>query len=231
MIRAVLFDLDGTLRHNQPSGLDAFFEYAAEQNLAVCNEVQRAVSRWAHAYWAHSPQDVVQHSAMPDFWLTYVQGLLASAGIEDPGGAYALAIEKAFVERYRPRTVVPGESHTVLNALRAGGYTLGLVSNRNDDLAAIVERDQIGSYFHFLLTAGQAGVWKPDPRIFLQACELAGAAPHECVYIGDNLYADVLGAEAAGMLPILLDPAGVFPDASCMRIAQLGDLVTVVQSL
>ena len=50
--------------------------------------------------------------------------------------------------------------------------------------------------------SGDFGIKKPDPRLFLKACELAGAKPEECVYVGDIFYRDVLGSWRAGMKPV-----------------------------
>ena len=228
MIRAVLFDLDGTLKFSRPSGLEAFLQFCAELGLTLCAEAQRSVERWTHAYWAGKHNGYAK--AAPDpvaFWLNYTRGMLTAAGVQDTL-TYTPAIVRAFNERYHSEPYVPAEAHAVLRALREKGYTLGLVSNREEDLAPVAAELGLGDYFHFTLSGGQANSWKPDAHIFLLACEMAQAASHECLYVGDNYYADVLGAMAAGLVPILLDPCGLFPEAACVRIAHLDNLLPVV---
>jgi len=227
MIRAVLFDLDGTLKFSRPSGLEAFVQFSAELGLTLCAEAQRNVERWTHAYWAGKHSGYAKAAPDPEaFWLNYTRGMLTAAGVEDTF-TYTPAIVRAFNERYHSEPYIPAEAHTVLRALREKEYTLGLVSNREGDLAPLAGELGLGDYFHFTLSGGQADSWKPDARIFLLACEMAQAASRECLYVGDNYYADVLGAQAAGLVPVLLDPHGIFPDATCVRIVCLGDLLSV----
>ena len=228
-IRAILFDLDGTLRFSRPSGLEAFVQFSAELGLTLCAKAQRKVERWTHAYWTGKHSGYAK--AVPDpeaFWLDYTRSMLAAAGVEDAALVYTPAIVCAFSERYHSEPYIPAQVHTVLRALRENRYTLGLVSNREGDLTPLAAELGLEDYFHFTLSGGQANSWKPDARIFLLACEMAQAVPDQCVYVGDNYYADVLGARGARLVPILLDPRQVFPEAECIRIACLSDLLSVV---
>jgi putative hydrolase of the HAD superfamily len=228
MIVAILFDLDGTLRLNRPSGLEAFIEFASELGLTLGAEARHAVERWTHAYWSGKHSGFIATLDDPAaFWRAYTQGMLTAAGIEDTD-AYTHAIVRAFGERYHAESYIPDEAHTLLRALREDGYTLGLVSNRADDLAAVAADTGLSDYFHFTLSGGQANSWKPDARIFVRACGMANAVPSECVYVGDNFYADAQGAQAAGLVPILLDPRDAFPDVECVRITHLSDLLSVI---
>jgi putative hydrolase of the HAD superfamily len=59
-----------------------------------------------------------------------------------------------------------------------------------------------------IVSSAEVGLHKPDPRIFELACERVGVAPHEAVHVGDHHYADVLGASAVGMTPVLIDRQG-----------------------
>ena len=109
--------------------------------------------------------------------------------------------------------------------LREAGFTLGLVSNRDEPLTGVAIELGIIEHFNFTLAAGQVDSWKPDAAIFRHALRLGGdAAPGEAVYIGDNYYADVVGARGAGLQAVLLDPEGIFPDAECPVIHSLKEL-------
>ena len=44
------------------------------------------------------------------------------------------------------------------------------------------------------------------------------------MYVGDNYFADVIGARRAGLRPVLYDPRGIYPDASCEVIASFDGL-------
>ena len=74
-------------------------------------------------------------------------------------------------------------------------YTLAAVSNGN----ASVMTMSLGRHFDFSLSAREAGVMKPEPGIFRQACERAGVLPGETLHVGDDLHCDVIGALDAGL--------------------------------
>lgn len=52
--------------------------------------------------------------------------------------------------------------------------------------------------FKFVLASSEVGVKKPSERFFLTGCKYACISPSECMYIGDNFYADVYGSYKAG---------------------------------
>ena len=68
----------------------------------------------------------------------------------------------------------------------------------------------------------------PTREIFDRALKITGVLPEETVYIGDNYYADILGAKKAGIQPILLDPKSIFPEATCTVIRTIRDLGTLL---
>ena len=143
----------------------------------------------------------------------------------------AARVSALFRARYQPRHHIPDDVRPTLTQLRQAGYTVGLVSNRTDPLEALVAELGLTGAFDFTLSAGQAGSWKPEPGIFQAAVRRAGCGPSQAVYVGDNYYADVLGARAAGLTPILIDPDGVFPDPGCVVIATLAELEATLAAL
>ena len=76
--------------------------------------------------------------------------------------------------------------------------------------------------------AAEVDAWKPDPRIFNRALELTASDPEKVIYVGDNFFADVVGAKNAGLQPVLLDEDGIFPDAGCLVIGRLGELIDLL---
>ncbi|MCK6539683.1 MAG: hypothetical protein L6Q26_06460, partial [Anaerolineales bacterium] len=54
-IKAIFFDLDGTLRHSVPAGGDVFNEYVIALGLRLNEEDRLRAARWEHLYWANSP--------------------------------------------------------------------------------------------------------------------------------------------------------------------------------
>lgn len=77
----------------------------------------------------------------------------------------------------------------------AARFPIVAVSNGNTQL----ERVGLQQHFRAALSAGQFGIGKPDPRIFLAAAEAAGVPPQAVLHVGDDAELDVLGAHAVGM--------------------------------
>jgi putative hydrolase of the HAD superfamily len=234
-IQAVLFDLDGTLRHNQPAGHTTLLEFLKELGHDIEPERIAESHRWVHRYWSVAPEraaDLAEFGGeTPQFWERQSARQLEVLGVQGDLPALAAQIGKLFDERYRPTHHVPDDVMPTLRRLHALGYKVGLVSNRDEPLEAIVAELGLADFFVFTLSAGQAQSWKPDPAIFTQALALAGCPPETTVYVGDNYYADVEGARAAGLHPILIDPDGIFPEAACPVIRSLGELEAALARL
>ncbi|MBU6280828.1 HAD family hydrolase [bacterium] len=113
-----------------------------------------------------------------------------------------------FAEQFRNRArdfrLCEGVVET-LEALRARGLHLGIVSNIDDaDLYHLVDLGGLRPHFDSLLSSEAAGSCKPDPRIFDVALERAGCAPGEALFVGDTISQDVAGANRRGMRSVLL---------------------------
>ena len=89
-------------------------------------------------------------------------------------------------------------------ALRA---ELGIGTNMTLDWQ-LVKLEKLGllSYFSFVVSSEEAGVEKPHPGLFALCAEKAGVSPEECLFVGDSLKGDVLGAEKAGMRALWYAP-------------------------
>ena len=232
-ITTVLFDLDGTLRHNHPNGYDIFIGFLQELGFALSPEQIHAGHRWTHYYWSIAPEmhaDMREYGGEgPGFWRRYTERQLKSLGIDGDLPTLAAQISALFDERYAPIHQVPDDVIPTLLRLKELGYTVGLVSNRLEPLETLVTELGLADFFVFTLSAGQAGSWKPEPDIFHKAVEMAGCRPEQTVYVGDNYYADVEGALAAGLHPVLIDPHGLFPEAVCPVIRSLGELEAALE--
>ncbi len=109
----------------------------------------------------------------------------------------------------------------------------GVISNGN----SVSQRDKLGRLgpegrFDPVLISGDIDAPKPDPRIFAEACRLAGREPAECLYVGDRPETDALGAHQAGLTGVWVNrkgkpgrPKGV------TEIASLEELPDLVASL
>ena len=233
--RAVLFDFGGTL-----------YDYACM--LRGDGECLMALAGWAGIEADESEVRRAQREAMRRTFRAYLgrrfymhrdmfrdaaSGMLESFGVTP---------EQAHLERYRQMqwdlhrrdfTLRDGVVET-LQALRARGLHIGMVSNiDNDQLDHLIEVAGLRDLFDSLLTSESAGSCKPDPAIFDEALRRAGCAAHEALFVGDTLAQDVAGAKRAGMRSVLIwhrddkpPPLdGIEPDHVIRAIPDLLDLI------
>src|SRR5687767_11305088 len=89
---------------------------------------------------------------------------------------------------------VPTDAPAALDSLRKGGFVLGVISNTDETLVALLERKGLAPWFRVVVSSTAARSAKPDARIFRHALSLAGVAPENAWHVGDDLIADGLGA-------------------------------------
>jgi FMN phosphatase YigB (HAD superfamily) len=233
-IKAILFDFDGTLRHHLPTGGEVFTNYVAGLGLPISADDRLRAARWEHFYFANSPEIQADHKKFDGegeaFWFNFSSRRLVALGcppsLVDEFGPKASAYMQ---EAYQPEVRVPEAVHTVLPELKSSGYVLGVVSNRDDPYQDEIDEMGMGGYFNFSLAAGEVQSWKPEPGIFYAALERAGSSADQTLYIGDNYFADVVGARRAGLRPVLYDPRGIFPEPGCPVIASFEDLIDLIK--
>lgn len=228
-VETIIFDLDGTLRHNRPTFLQGFQE--AVRRLAPSpNPAQwRTAVRWLHYYWAQSPdlsRDRLRFAdQQEEFWTNHARRHLLAYGYSPSQAAlFAPQIQRYMAEEYQAENYVPPEVPESLALLRSRGYRIVLLSNRSAPCDEELQEIDLLKYFDFTLVAGEVNAWKPDPRIFHEALQRAASRPERTLYVGDNYFADVVGSRRAGIRPVLLDPEGIFVEADCMVIHSIGDL-------
>lgn len=233
-IQTILFDLDGTLRDNHPPSHQVFFDHAVSLGLQDSPEGRRRALRWAHAYWADSDElsaDLATFGGGSEaFWLNYSRRQLAAFGCP-PKQAQALApaVVQHMAESYDPDDIIPEDVPETLQTLKGAGFTLGVVSNRSEAFGEYLAQVGLAVYVDFSLSAGEANSWKPDPGIFIQALRLASCQPEQAIYVGDNYYADVVGAGRVGIRPVLIDPQQVFPAPGCTVIHTLNEVLQLLE--
>jgi len=190
LIRAVLFDLDGTLYDRDDLVLqlarDQYREF--RKQLGEVDEpefVARLLELDAHGY-----------GDRPRVYPT----LAADFGLSDVA---IQQMEARFWESYDRGGRPTDDTVEALTTLRDRGIKLGVVSNgrvhrQTAKLAAL----GIDRFFDVVLISDGEGVGKPDPRIFHRGVDRCGVVSSEAMYVGDNPQVDVAGARSAGLVPV-----------------------------
>jgi putative hydrolase of the HAD superfamily len=117
------------------------------------------------------------------------------------------------------------EALAAIGRVRAAGLVAGVISNSNGSVRSILEATGLAAYLDFIIDSSTVGVEKPDPRIFRLGLREAGVEAAEAVYVGDLYSVDVLGARAAGLEAILLDPRGFWAPRDCPLARGLAEAV------
>jgi putative hydrolase of the HAD superfamily len=146
----------------------------------------------------------------------YLELVLDGAGVTDSPTVHAMTEwRQGYNLPVGIFNVLEPAAPAALAAARAAGLATGVISNSNGTIASLLESLGLLPYLDFVLDSAVVGVEKPDPRIFGMALERAGIGPSEAVFVGDLYSIDVLGARAAGLSAILLDPGSCWGDRDC----------------
>jgi putative hydrolase of the HAD superfamily len=155
----------------------------------------------------------------------YFNLVLAHAGVpRNTATDDALAELRAYHARHNLWESVPAEVVPTLGRLRQMQLRLVVVSNANGTLKHHLVRLGMSHLFDHVFDSHEEGVEKPDPRFFELALERSGAPPETTIHVGDLYEVDVLGARAAGLDAVLVDPADLYPEVDCPRVASLSEL-------
>lgn len=232
--KAIFFDLDGTLLFGDPDIWTLHADFAREFGLPVSEDATRHAERFAHHYFSgfNYKDDHDRLGGGPAWRLYYLQRCLNvmtgnQVPVDDLADAARFVLRR---EHETPRTrEVPPPMRNALDRLLADGYTLGLVTNRSDDeMGEVFDPHGIHHYFAFIVTSSHADAPKPYRGMFDLALAKAGCTAAQAMHVGDNPYADVAGAQGAGIDAVLYDPKRLFPEADCHVITDFAQLLDYI---
>jgi HAD superfamily hydrolase (TIGR01662 family) len=229
-IRTVLFDFDGTLVFHEPDTFDLISDFCTEIGQPLDAETERLGRRTRHEYFVDPLiRRRLGRFSRDEFWTHFNRHLLQAVGIEGNLAQLATRLTDSF-SRTEFVYECPEAGLRTLDGLRSRGYDLGLITNRDNVERFYELLDELGLGHHFAMTlaSGEVGIRKPEPGIFFAALDQMVGTPEESVYVGDNYWADVVGAQRAGLTPFLLDPRGLFPECECLVLAQIDELLTLL---
>lgn len=216
-IKAVIFDLDGTLL-DRDSSLAAFV-------LAQHHYMARRLAPAPPENFLKRFLELDDHG---NVWKDKVyQVLVREFGITEIGWEELLEDYVANFRRYC--TPFLGTTET-LASLAASGYKLAIISNgRYPFQLHCVEALGIVSMFDVLMVSEQEGLRKPAAEIFHRALGRLGVLATEAVYVGDDPVADIQGAKRAG-LKAVWRPSARFAacsdaDAICEDLRSLPEII------
>ena len=204
----VIFDAAGTLvGRDSPDFFEEFFVVAAgELGTAVTlDRVKAALAKTME----EEPRFRAREGRMstPEqtrrYFLDLYARVLNAAGVE---GDLMPGLQR-YYDRFQDGRYleVYGDVRPTLEALKARGVRLGVLSNWSEHLGLVLERLDLDRYFSFLVVSAEAGCEKPDEKIFRMAVDRAETPIERILYIGDYPEEDILPAERIGLDALLID--------------------------
>ncbi len=189
MIRAILFDLDGTLLDRQTLVRnlieDQYFRFSAQLSHVTEEDYSELFADLDQR--GHTPKPLVYELMRNRLGFGTLPEQLAND----------------YFAQYGRFCVGFPEMTETLATLKECQYKLGLVTNGATALqSSAIHALHLGPVFDSIVISESVGVRKPDAEIFHLSLKSVGVEPAEAVFVGDHPEVDIGGAQRAGMRAI-----------------------------
>ncbi len=223
MIKALIFDFDGTLVDFVESDIASlkYIYRLTGMNHGEDVFIERAISNIIHFHELVDKGEV-DPKTMHRYRLFNTFNELG------------LQWDEFYVDRYKAKLLhetkpYPGADNLLRSLLTKG--KLGIITNAYDPEMQLkrIEASGLFDFFDEILIAGEEVYSKPDPQAFHLVSKRLDLEPAECIFIGDSPEFDIQGANSAGMITILIHRSGKQvrhkPDYQVYSIEELGILL------
>lgn len=201
-IKHVFFDLDHTLWDFDKNSKLSFAQIFKEQNIHIgLDTFLEVYTPINFAYWKLYREEKVSKSNLRYSRLKDTFDQLNYTINDD-----LIAILAEDYIKYLPNYNYLIDGTIDVLTYLSKKYQLHIITNGFKKVQHLkLEKSNIKKYFKTIITSECVGVKKPNPKIFEYALQQVNAIPQDCIMIGDNLEADILGAFEFGILPIHLE--------------------------
>ncbi len=240
-IQAVFFDMGGTIQtywHTRELRLEAtstlqklLCSKGIELHLSD-EQLYELVTDGRTRYHRRAIETLNEKPAA-EVWNDYI---LAGYPVDKQQVAAAAEELMCFVEMHYYRREMRPEMPAVLQAIQDMGLKMGIISNviSRGQVPSNLEQYGLRHYFDPIVLSCEYGRRKPDPAIFHYAARLANVPTSECVYVGDRIARDILGAHKSGFrLAVQIqhdydhgeEDRGAHPDVFIHQMTELVDIL------
>ncbi|XP_008283865.1 haloacid dehalogenase-like hydrolase domain-containing protein 3 isoform X2 [Stegastes partitus] len=206
-LRWVLWDVKDTLLKVRASVGEQYCKEAERMGLSLSPVEVEAAFRQAHRrYSSRYPNyGITQGLNGKTWWTGVVRDTLSQCRVQDPALLDTAANNLYYNFCNAENWEVFPDSQKALESCSSLGLKLGVVSNFDSRLEAILRSCGLLSHFSFLVTSEEAGVAKPSPVIFDQALQKCGVPADSVAHIGDHYVKDYLTSRSVGIHGFLID--------------------------
>lgn len=231
--RAILYDAGRTLVHPRPQAADIWDFLSAQLGVTLARK--RTLPDVGHFYYARLGEDGLgaydSDERARSFWTEYYVHALQAARVDLPREQLVSAAHALYDWYQRPEQWTPyPEVLDALELVHERGLTQGVVSDWGTDLVSLLHAHEITRRLDFVVASAAVGSAKPHPDIFRYALTRASLPAGEVLYVGDSYVADVLGARAVGITPVLIDREERAPALDCAVVRSLLDVLDLVEA-
>jgi len=227
MIRAILFDMGGTLDGDGLHWLDRFVDLYAAAGVRLPREVLRAA--FDHAEALSATDDIMATASLDQMIERHVGWQLAHVHASGDD-----VLRRRLVDGFvAPVRASAADNVRLLADLSARGVRLGVVSNGCGNVDVLCAELGYAPYLSVVVDSRRAGLYKPDPAIFIYAAAKMALRPSNVMMVGDSFDRDVRPAKSIGMMTAWLEgPAPrTCPDPSLadVRLRHLAELPAMLE--
>lgn len=204
--KALFFDLDHTLWDYEKNSLESLIELHTEYDLYNYGgiTIEKFLSTFQKVntrLWDSYNKGIIDREHIK---LNRFRSILTNFGIENDNMSRSLSVQ--YIDLCPQKTHLMPYAIEMLEYLKTK-YKLYLLTNGFDDVQTIkMNKSKIAGYFQGMVTSETCGHRKPSKEIFDFTLEQAQAAAEETVMIGDNLMADIRGAQKANLDTVFFNP-------------------------
>jgi putative hydrolase of the HAD superfamily len=207
MIEAVYFDVGNTLLYPYPSVSEVVRQVLEEEghihDLSAIDDLMPLVDDYYEDRYREDDTFWTDEDETSAVWVGMYSLLCRKLGIDVDAERIARRVYDEFGLAHRWRAY--DDVAPAFERLKRRGVAIGLISNWDSRLARLFDGLGLTALIDTVVSSAEVGLHKPDPRIFELALERLGVAAADAAHVGDHYYADIVGAGAVGMTPVLID--------------------------
>lgn len=221
MIRAILFDMGGTLDGDGVHWLERFLALYQRFGVQLPRETIRGA--FDEAERRSIEDETIACSNLAQMIELHVKWQLSHLGLTNP------ALERHLVDGFiAPVRKAAGDNALLLATLVERGFELGVVSNGCGNVEKLCTDLGFTPFLSLVVDSRRVGLFKPDPAIYVHAAEKLSGDPAGIMMVGDSFERDVAPAKKAGLKTAWLEgpSSRACPDASLvdLHLRRLSDL-------
>lgn len=198
MIKAVFFDVGGTLLHPNPSVGDIYSTVARRHTDSAPDAIllnQRFKTAWKKRKEQHLKIDKT-------WWKDVVTEVFAGVTFKNFDDFFEDLYD--MFARKEAWSVFPDAEET-LKGLKYKGLRIATASNWDERLPGLLDALGLSRHFERIFTSHELGVVKPNPDFFKMALDQMKVSAIEAIHVGDDPDEDVACAQAAGLRAYHID--------------------------